>query len=67
MSWAGECLLFFDDIKDPEEIHSRVAETSLEDVHKAAMRLFEPMAFSSALVGPVDSEAIFGNWRRAMF
>lgn len=67
MSWAGECLLFFDEIKDPEEIHHRVAETTLEDVHKAAMRLFEPMAFSSALVGPVESEAVFESWRRAMF
>lgn len=67
MCWAGECLLFFDEVKDPEEIHAKVAGTSLEEVHKAAMRLFEPMAFSSALVGPVESEAVFENWRRAMF
>ncbi|MEM6916843.1 MAG: hypothetical protein AAF491_09785, partial [Verrucomicrobiota bacterium] len=64
MMWAGECLLFFDELRNPEEAHRRIAETTLEEVHEAARRIFDPVAFSSALVGPRESDALLQEWRR---
>lgn len=64
MMWGGECLLFFDELRNPEEAHRRIAETTLEEVHEAARRIFDPMAFSSALVGPRESDALLQEWRR---
>ncbi|MEM9017761.1 MAG: pitrilysin family protein, partial [Verrucomicrobiota bacterium] len=66
MMWAGECLLFFDEMKEIAEIHRRVSEVTIEEVHTAAMRLFEPMAFSSALIGPVESDQLLWAWRNMM-
>ncbi|MEM6279609.1 MAG: pitrilysin family protein [Verrucomicrobiota bacterium] len=64
MMWAGECLLFFDELRESEEAHRRILETTLEEVHKAAQHLFDPMAFSSALVGPGESDALLRQWRK---
>ena len=64
MMWAGECLLFFDELKNPDEAHRRIAETTLDEVNAAARRLFDPMAFSSALVGPGESDALLKEWRK---
>ena len=67
MLWAGECALFYDNIKDPEDVHSKLEAVTLADIHAATRWLFNPMSFSSALVGPTESEAVFESWRRAMF
>lgn len=64
MMWAGECLLFFDELRDPGEAHRRISETTLDQVNAAARRIFDPMAFSSALVGPGQSDALLRQWRK---
>ena len=55
---------FFDELKNPDEAHRRIAETTLDEVNAAARRLFDPMAFSSALVGPGESDALLKEWRK---
>ena len=66
MMWAGECFLFFDDWRDPEEAHQKIEETSLSDVHAAAKQLFGTRSFSSALIGPAESNTVVEDWRRAV-
>lgn len=67
MLFAGECALFYDHLKDPEDIHREIEAITLDDIAVAARWIFSPMAFSSALVGPGESESVFESWRRAMF
>lgn len=66
MMWAGECLLFFDEWLDPVEIHRRIEAVTLEEVHQEAMRLFTPFEVASALIGPVESNAVIENWLQSV-
>jgi len=63
MMWAGECLLFFDDWLDPEEVHRRIDAVTLEDVHLEAMRVFSGKQFASALIGPLEADGVLEDWR----
>ena len=65
MMWAGECLLFFDDWRDPEFAHSAVEATTAEAVHQAAMEVFANRQFASALIGSTESNNLIENWRAA--
>tara|TARA_R110002096_G_scaffold292704_5_gene487152 strand:- start:63 stop:1340 length:1278 start_codon:yes stop_codon:yes gene_type:complete len=65
MMWAGECFLFFEDWKDPEEAHRKIESTTAAEVHEAARQLFGSRVFSSALIGNQESNTVFENWRRA--
>ncbi len=66
MMWAGECLLFFDELKDPEAVHKEVASVTLHQVAEAAQRIFDPLAFSSAVVGPIESDRTLQEWRTTL-
>ena len=66
MMWAAECLLFFDDWKDPEAVHARLEKITLEEVHEAARTLFEPFVFASSLVGSSESNEVLERWRRSL-
>lgn len=65
MMWAGECLLFFDDWRDPDLAHCAIEETTAEQVHQAAREIFAERRFASALIGPAESNTIFEKWSSA--
>lgn len=66
MLWAGECALFYDELKNAEKIHEEVASLSVETVWGAARKIFDPLAFSSAVIGPVESDLALQNWRNSI-
>jgi len=65
MMWAGECLLFFDDWRDPEVAHSAVEAITAETVQQAAKEVFANRQFASALIGSTESNTVIENWRSA--
>jgi predicted Zn-dependent peptidase len=66
MMWAGECILFFDELKDPESVHEEVASVTLDQIAEAAQRIFDPLAFSSAVIGPIESDHTLQDWRTTL-
>jgi predicted Zn-dependent peptidase len=65
MMWAGECLLFFDDWRDPNLAHSAIEDTTAGQVHQAAREIFAERRFASALIGPAESNTVMEKWRSA--
>tara|TARA_B100001093_G_scaffold18309_3_gene16655 strand:- start:22913 stop:24223 length:1311 start_codon:yes stop_codon:yes gene_type:complete len=65
MMWAGECLLFFDDWRDPELAHCAIEDTTAGQVHQAAREIFSQRRFASALIGTAESNTIMEKWRSA--
>jgi len=65
MMWAGECLLFFDDWRDPEEAHRLIEAVSAEDVLDAARRTFRPEQLSAALIGTEGTRHVLDGWLEA--
>lgn len=66
MMWAGECLLFFDELRDPDAVHEEVASVTLRQVQESIERIFDPLAFSSAIVGPIESDQTLRDWRSSI-
>lgn len=62
MSWAGECLLSYDAILDPEQIHQRLAAISPEEVQAIASQLFCADRLVVAAVAPEPSERPLMEW-----
>lgn len=62
MSWAGECLLSFDRLIDPESVHRRLVAVTPEEVRTLAERLFHRDRLVTAAVGPSVIESSLRGW-----
>lgn len=62
MMWAGECLLSFGEVIDPEFVHRRLAAVAPGEVQAMAARLFRTGRLVSAAVGPRAMEKSLRAW-----
>ncbi|MCB1229075.1 MAG: insulinase family protein [Verrucomicrobiae bacterium] len=67
MSWAGECLLSFDTVIDPETVHRRLSAVVPDEIQALAERLFRAELLVTAAVGPGRVEPILCDWHGGAF
>ena len=63
MMWAGECLLSFDRIIDPESVHQRLAKVAPEEIQALAEQLFRRERLVVAAVGPSAIRSDLEAWQ----
>ncbi|MBL9160426.1 MAG: insulinase family protein [Verrucomicrobiales bacterium] len=62
MMWAGECLLSFGEVIDPEIVHQRLAAVTPSEVRAMANRIFRADGLVTAAVGPRTMEKGLRAW-----
>lgn len=62
MNWIGEQLLGYGRILQPDEIKRRLAGVTASEIRQAARDFLQPEHFRLALVSPLKSREMIGNW-----
>ena len=62
MMWAGECLLSFNEVIDPESVHRRIAAVSATEICDLAGQLFFPDRLVVTGIGPRKMERVLREW-----
>lgn len=62
MMWAGESLLSYDRVRDPEISHQRIAAVTAAEMRSIASSLFTPQNLVVAAVSPKACVAPLENW-----
>ncbi|MCB1076510.1 MAG: insulinase family protein [Verrucomicrobiae bacterium] len=65
MMWAGECLLSFGKVIDPEQVHQRLTAVTPAEIQEIAGRLFRADRLVTAAVGPKGMEKTLRAWHEA--
>lgn len=63
MMWAGECLLSFDELIDPETVHQRIEAVAPAEIQALARQLFHREGLVLAAVGPTSIRPALEAWR----
>jgi predicted Zn-dependent peptidase len=62
MMWAGECLLSFGEVIDPETVHQRLEAVTAEEIRAMARQTFRADRLVTAAVGPRSMEKALRAW-----
>lgn len=62
MMWAGECLLSFNEVIDPEVVHRRLASVGPAEIRDLAKKLFVPGRLVITGIGPGKMERQMREW-----
>ena len=62
MMWAGECLLSFGEVIDPETVHRRLSAVTPDEIREMAERIFRGDRLVTAAVGPRSMEKALRAW-----
>jgi predicted Zn-dependent peptidase len=63
MIWAGECLLSFGEVKDPDSVHQKLAAVTPRNILELARTLFRQERLVVSAVGPDRTEERLREWR----
>lgn len=62
MIWAGECLLTFGEVKDPDSVHRKIAAVTARDILEQAQAIFRRDRLVVSAVGPARAEERLREW-----